>query len=124
MIDIKNQEHEVFKALSEPIRLRIMALLTVGELCVCDLTCVLGMPQSTISRHMNRLKVNGLVSDRRSGKWIHYSLDTGFTHTFPEFAGLFKALRAKDPYRSDQEKLKAYVKTKSCGEDGEGLENG
>ena len=112
----KMQEYEVFKALSEPIRLRIVALLMAGELCVCDLTSVLEMPQSTISRHMNRLKISGLVTDRRAGKWVHYSLDLGFTGTFPEFAGLFQALGAKEPYRSDLDELRQYKDTKGCAE--------
>lgn len=118
MTNSRTQEHDVFKALSEPIRLRIMALLTVGELCVCDLTTVLGMPQSTVSRHMNRLKVNGLVNDRRTGKWVHYSLDPDFLRAFPEFEGLFRALQAKLPYQTDKEKLTEYMKTKSCHENG------
>ena len=114
MITTEIQETEIFKALSEPIRLRIMALLATGELCVCDLTRVLQMPQSTISRHMSRLKVNGLVKDRRAGKWIHYSLDQEFSRTFPEFARFFESLRAKDPYRTDTEALKSYVASIGC----------
>ena len=63
-----------FKAMSDETRLRILHLLTYGELCVCDLIEVLSLPQSTISRHMAYLKNAGLVKDRRNKVWIHYSL--------------------------------------------------
>ena len=63
------------KALAEPIRLRIMALLSHQEsLCVCDLVQVLGLSQSTISRHLAYLRNNGLVTTWREGNWIHYAL--------------------------------------------------
>lgn len=64
----------MFKALSEEIRLRILALLTNGERCVCDLMASLDLPQSTVSRHLTTLKNAGLVFGRRSGKWMYYRL--------------------------------------------------
>ncbi|MFW5734185.1 MAG: ArsR/SmtB family transcription factor, partial [Oceanidesulfovibrio sp.] len=60
------------KALSEPVRLRILLLLEEGELCVCDLMAALEMPQSTVSRHVAQLKNAGLVAGQRCGKWTHY----------------------------------------------------
>ena len=68
------QEAQVFKALSNETRLRIIILLTYGELCVCELEEVLNTTQSKISRHLSYLKNAGLVEDRRSGLWIHYSI--------------------------------------------------
>ncbi|GBE15503.1 HTH-type transcriptional repressor CzrA [bacterium BMS3Abin14] len=64
----------LFKALSDETRLRIMALLTCGELCVCDLIEVMELPQSTVSRHLATLRQAGLVADRRQGVWIYYRL--------------------------------------------------
>lgn len=63
-----------FKALSDETRLRILALLEEGELCVCDLMAVLDLPQSTVSRHLAYLRNAGLVVDRRHGVWMFYSL--------------------------------------------------
>jgi len=63
-----------FKALSEPARLRIMNLLLNGERCVCELMAVLDMPQSTVSRHLSYLKNAGLISGRRQGLWMYYSM--------------------------------------------------
>lgn len=63
-----------FRALGDPIRLRLVALLAHGELCVCHLTAALALPQSTISRHLGLLRAAGLVDARRQGSWIHYRL--------------------------------------------------
>ncbi|MHB1380892.1 MAG: ArsR/SmtB family transcription factor [Thermoleophilia bacterium] len=73
---------QMFKALSDETRLRIIALLLDGELCVCELMAILGLPQSTVSRHLAYLKNSGLVDDRRAGKWMHYRLaaDDGDLH--------------------------------------------
>lgn len=64
----------LFKALTDETRLRILALLGQGELCVCDLIAVLHLPQSTVSRHLALLKNAGWVTDRRQGVWMYYRL--------------------------------------------------
>jgi ArsR family transcriptional regulator len=69
------QVARIFKALGEPIRLRLFSLLTMKkELCVCHLTAALSLPQSTVSRHLGVLRHAGLVSPRRQGKWMYYRL--------------------------------------------------
>ena len=66
---------QIFKALSDPIRLRIVLLLqSEGELCVCDLMAVLKLPQSTVSRHLAYLKRSCWVDTRRQGVWMYYQL--------------------------------------------------
>ena len=68
------------KALAEPVRLRILALLATKEsLCVCDLVSVLKLSQSTVSRHLAYLKNQGIVDSWREGTWMHYSLDKHHT---------------------------------------------
>ncbi len=62
------------KALSDPNRVRVLKLLQEGELCVCEIQKVLGLAQSTVSRHMKLLEDSGLVDRRRQGSWILYSL--------------------------------------------------
>lgn len=65
----------VFTALSHPLRLRVLLLMRQeGELCVCELTHVLGVSQPMISRHLAQLRQGRLVSDRRQGQWIYYRL--------------------------------------------------
>ena len=65
----------MFRAFSEPTRLRILHLLAPhGELCVGDLVAVLQVPQPTASRHLAYLRRAGLVIVRKDGLWKHYSL--------------------------------------------------
>ncbi|MFQ5721149.1 MAG: ArsR/SmtB family transcription factor [Candidatus Aminicenantales bacterium] len=65
---------EIFKALSDPTRLRIIMLLLEKELCVCELIYILKMEQSRISHQLRFLKYAGLVENRRDGRWIIYSI--------------------------------------------------
>lgn len=66
-------EIQLFKALSDGTRLRILLLLVNnGELCVCDLMESLQIPQSTASRHLALLRNAGLVDGERRGTWMYY----------------------------------------------------
>ena len=65
---------DLFRALADDTRLRIVRLLARGSLCVCQIVDALGLPQYSISRHLGILKAAGLVADRREGTWMHYSL--------------------------------------------------
>ena len=64
----------VFAALADPIRLRILALLKTGEICVCHIHGSLDVPQPTASRHLAYLRRARLVDARRDGRWMHYRL--------------------------------------------------
>ncbi len=64
----------VFRALADETRLRILALLRDGEVCVCHIQGGLQLPQPTISRHLAYLRKSGLVAARRDGIWMHYRL--------------------------------------------------
>src|SRR6266576_2174038 len=64
----------LFKALADATRLRILALLVGGEVCVCELHGALKLPQPTVSRHLAYLRRAGLVDTRRDGLWIHYRM--------------------------------------------------
>lgn len=64
----------VFNALADPTRLRILALLAGGEICVCDIHDTLGIPQPRASRHLSYLRRAGLVETRKQGLWVHYRL--------------------------------------------------
>ncbi len=106
---------KLFKILSETTRLRILALLQYGELCVCDLMAVLDMPQSTVSRHLARLKECGLVQDRRKTVWSYYRL------TDPEselhravLQALQQSLAYTSQFQEDQHRLKSFLATKNA----------
>ena len=72
--DHENATQLFFSGLADETRLRIMNLLRDGEVCVLDLTRVLGLSQPKISRHLAYLRSSGLVEPRRSGKWMHYAI--------------------------------------------------
>lgn len=69
-------EVELFKALSDDTRLRIMKLLSCFDkpICVCEIVDSLGLPQYLISRHLNILRRAGLIEDSREGIWVSYSI--------------------------------------------------
>jgi len=101
---------QIFKALSDETRLRIMGLLLGGELCVCVLVAVLELPQSTISRHLATLRNSGMVIDRREGVWMHYSLAVGedsFHSGLVEF--LRRDIAGLPQVKRDQQALKEYM---------------
>ncbi|MEW5983777.1 MAG: metalloregulator ArsR/SmtB family transcription factor [Acidobacteriota bacterium] len=62
------------KAMGHPVRLRILAMLHSGPLCVCQMTAVLGLAASTVSGHLAELRRADLVAERKQGKWVEYSL--------------------------------------------------
>jgi len=64
----------LFKALADKTRLRILALLGNNEVCVCHMHDTLGLPQPTVSRHLAYLRKSGLVEARRDGVWMHYQV--------------------------------------------------
>lgn len=79
------------KALSDPTRLKILYLLSDGELCVCEIICALDKPQSSISHHLNILKSLGFIKGRKDGVWVHYSLNhPEITNTVKELIKLLK----------------------------------
>ena len=64
----------VARALGHPARLRALAMLRSGELCVCQVTAVLGLAPSTVSLHLRELKRAGVVRERKQGRWVYVGL--------------------------------------------------
>ncbi|EAR17948.1 ArsR/SmtB family transcription factor [Synechococcus sp. W2B2] len=71
-----DQAQSLLKALSDPLRLRILDQLSTGERCVCDLTEALTLSQSRLSFHLKVMKEAGLLGDRQSGRWVYYRIRT------------------------------------------------
>ncbi|PPA93824.1 ArsR/SmtB family transcription factor [Brevibacillus laterosporus] len=69
------QLSSALKALGDPTRLKIIALLNQRDCCVCELVPIFGISQPSISRHMSRLKNENLVNETRKGQWVFYSLN-------------------------------------------------
>ena len=73
---MKIDPNTLFASMSNEIRLRCLMLMQVeGELCVCELIHALDLSQPMISRHLALLRESGLVSDRRAGQWVYYSIN-------------------------------------------------
>ncbi len=72
--DALEESVELFKAFADPVRLRLLNLLAEGEVCVCHLHEALGLPQSTVLRHLAYLRKRGLVLGRKQGQWVYYRL--------------------------------------------------
>lgn len=76
IIAMKLDAKTLFTALSNEIRLRCLMMMQLeGELCVCELIHALNLSQPMISRHLALLRDSGLVSDRRAGQWVYYSIN-------------------------------------------------
>jgi len=66
---------ELFKALDDPTRLKIINAIMLSEMCVCDIAALLNMKQPAISHHLKVLRQTNLIKYRREGKIVYYSLD-------------------------------------------------
>ncbi|MFO7605390.1 MAG: metalloregulator ArsR/SmtB family transcription factor [Desulfurivibrionaceae bacterium] len=68
---------KVMKALSDPGRVKILKILQVRELCVCEIKALLGLAQPTVSKHLKLLEEAGLVTRRKEKLWVNYRLAVG-----------------------------------------------
>jgi ArsR family transcriptional regulator, arsenate/arsenite/antimonite-responsive transcriptional repressor len=84
----------VFKALSDPARIRIVQFLSRPDaaccsvqerVCACDLEAILGLSQPTVSHHMKLLVQAGLVVSEKDGRWVHYRLDRSRFHALADW---------------------------------------
>lgn len=73
----------ILKALADENRIRILNLLKNGELCVCDIEAVLGITQSNTSRHLNKLKIAGIIASEKKSQWVYYRLNDSIFQKFP-----------------------------------------
>lgn len=106
---------QLFRALSEEARLRIVMLLTDGELCVCDLMAILEEPQSKISRHLAYLTHSGLTEGKRVGVWMHYSLKGPLDEVYKaQIEFLEKQLSHLPQFCSDRNRLSELKKEGGC----------
>lgn len=97
----------VFRTLSDPTRLRLLNLLSQGEVCVCHLSDTLDLTQPKVSRHLAYLKRGGFVETRRDGKWMHYRWSRQ-SHPLARVVldGLRNWMARDDAMKRDRQKLK------------------
>ncbi len=75
----------LFKALSDETRLKIIDMLSCGELCACDILKSFNITQPTLSYHMKMLTECGIVNGVREGAWMHYTLNHECTESISEY---------------------------------------
>jgi len=74
---------DLFKALADENRIRILNLLRNGSLCVCDIEAVLNIKQSNASRHLNRLKTAKIIISEKKSQWVYYRLNDDISLKYP-----------------------------------------
>jgi len=100
-----------FRALGDETRVRIVALLSHGELCVCHLESALAISQPNCSRQLGILKAAGIVDSRRDGTWVYYRIsDQEHESVKSVLDVLAKTFGAERALRTDHARLK-----KTCG---------
>ena len=97
---------EIFKALAEESRLRILALVLQSEMCVCEIESCLEMTQSNVSRHLTSLKHCEILSSYRKAQWVYYKINDNFMKKNKDlFTYLTKELKKMPWYDTDFDKL-------------------
>jgi ArsR family transcriptional regulator, arsenate/arsenite/antimonite-responsive transcriptional repressor len=105
----------MFKALGDETRLRIIALLAHGDLCVCHVESALGLTQSNASRQLGVLKHAGVVEHRREGSWVYYGLAEQADETTRRLMReLIRTFAAEDVLRRDLDRLTKVKGPASC----------
>lgn len=104
------------KGLAHPARLRLLAMLAGGELCVCQMTAVLELAPSTVSQHLSVLARGGLVGERKEGKLVFYRLrEDGLTAAFlPTLLGLLAGDAIASSDREVADRLRRIAVSKLC----------
>ena len=97
---------QLFRALADPTRLRLINLMSEQEICVCYFIEVIGAPQPKISRHLAYLRRAGLVAARREGKWMHYRLTVPLdSHAAAILKSTIEVLKENKEIQRDRERL-------------------
>lgn len=100
---------ELFRTLGDENRLRIINLLMHVELCVCEIEVLLEVTQSNASRHLNKLKREGIISSSKDAQWVHYKASEKFeVENELLFRYLKKKFETNDLFQKDLERYHKY----------------
>jgi ArsR family transcriptional regulator len=107
---------KIFKALGDKNRLRIIKMLEVKPMCVCEITSVLDLAPSTVSKHLSLLQDAGLIEDTKDGRWVNYALSTFDPSPLAgDILGLLGGTLDADPVVvEDRKKAKKADRVKIC----------
>ncbi|TWH45613.1 metalloregulator ArsR/SmtB family transcription factor [Sporomusa sp. KB1] len=108
---------EILKALADETRIRILNLLYMETLCVCDLEEILKISQSNASRHMTKLKQVKLITGEKQAQWIYYRVNEKILEQYSFVKELLSKEMENDPQRQkDVARLKKYRELGGCCE--------
>ena len=103
---------ELFKALGDENRLRILNLLLNYELCVCEFEVILDLTQSNVSRHLGKLKGNGVITGYKDAQWVHYRISDNFKQENGMLLDyLDKKFKSEEIFINDLKRCRAYVES-------------
>ncbi|MCX7832975.1 MAG: metalloregulator ArsR/SmtB family transcription factor [Ignavibacteria bacterium] len=111
-----NKQEKIFKALSDKNRIRILKILQIKPLCVCEIKELLKLAVSTVSKHLSILKDCGLIIDDKVGKWVNYKLNINSNDTQVLSALLFVQLLLENDeiILEDRKKVKEIDRSVIC----------
>jgi ArsR family transcriptional regulator len=114
---MKRTSANVFKALSDPNRIRIVKMLEGRELCVCEVREVLGLSTSTVSKHLSILRDADLITDAKDGRWVNYRLhsESGSALVRSQLDLVKKSFLDDEEVQSDRKKLARVDRNLICG---------
>ncbi len=103
------------KALGDPTRVRVLAALRHGELCVCELVDALGISQSSLSSHLQICRQAGVLTTRKESRWIYYSLSTRYAPLIERIFSELQTVGSNDQLRRDARRLKKRLQMREGG---------
>lgn len=99
-----------FKALADSTRLRIVSILRDGPLCVCSIERVLGISQTSTSRHLAKLQSSGIVAGERQAQWVYYRISEEFTRDHePLLEYLYREAKNEPQLQQDRAILARHI---------------
>jgi ArsR family transcriptional regulator, arsenate/arsenite/antimonite-responsive transcriptional repressor len=105
----------IARALADPTRVRIVAALRNGELCVCELVDALGISQSSLSSHLQICRQSGVVTTRKERRWIYYSLSTRYKPLIERIFSELQTLGKDEQLGRDARRLKKRLQMREGG---------
>lgn len=106
---------DIFKALAEESRLRILALIMQDEMCVCEIELCLKMTQSNVSRHLTVLKNSGIVDSYKKAQWVYYKISENFIEENQNlWLYLVEKLKESPSYQTDYDECQNCKRQDLC----------
>lgn len=107
---------KIFKALSDSNRIRILKMLELRQLCLCEIREVLNLANSTVSKHLSILREAELIIDEKEGKWVNFYLNREHNNEYTRhLVPLIRTwLPADETIMEDQKKVKSVDRNKMC----------